>query len=129
MSDVPHSRIADPKTHYGSGKAQTRLFKMQRLTGAFNVAFLIFLVWFVVRLAGADRAEMVETIRNPLVALVLALLVINVPLHMRIGMREIIDDYVHKPSLLHLSLRLNNLFAILICAVGLLSIIKIFFWG
>ena len=43
--------IATPTTHYGSPKASTRSFKMQRLTGALNIAFLAFLVWLVVTLA------------------------------------------------------------------------------
>jgi succinate dehydrogenase / fumarate reductase membrane anchor subunit len=121
--------IADPSVHYGSPKAATRTFTWQRITGALNILFLAFLIWLVVNLAGAGRAEMVATIANPLVALVLALLIVNVTVHMRIGMREIIEDYVHDPRLNRLSLGVNDIFATLVALAALAALIKIVFWG
>ena len=126
---VSLATIADPKSRYGSGKAATRSFFTQRVTGALNVAFTLFFVWLVVRLAGAGRAEMVPIIANPIVAIVTALMVISVAIHMRIGMREVIEDYVHDEKLNRLSLTLNTLFAVLIAVVALLALIKLVFWG
>ena len=127
MIDKAH--IADPKTHYGSPHGATRHFMTQRITGALNVLFLIFFVWFVVRLAGADRAHMVEVIRNPFVAIVLCLLVINVCIHMRIGMNEVIEDYLDDEKINHLAQRANAVFAILVAVVTVISAAKILFWG
>ena len=121
--------IANPTTHYGAPKAATRAFTMQRLTGVLNIAFLGFFIWLVVSLAGADRAAMVTTIANPLVALILALLIVSVCVHMRIGMREIIEDYVHDPRLNRLSLGVNDIFTILVGLAALVALIKIVFWG
>lgn len=129
MTDIPHRRIADPDTHYGDGRAATRAFIVQRLSGALNVLLTLFFVWFVVRLAGAERAEMVAAVRQPLLALALTVLVINVPVHMRIGMREIIEDYVHEPKLNRFSLMINTFFALCIGLIGLGAIAKIYFWG
>ena len=121
--------IADPDVHYGSPKAATRAFTLQRITGALNVLFLVFLVWLVVNLAGAERALMVETIKNPFVAVVLALLVVNVALHMRIGMREIIEDYMDEGRVNRLAMIVNDIFALAIAALGLVSIAAIVFGG
>lgn len=121
--------IADPSAHYGSPKGATRDFTMQRITGALNILFLGFFAWLVVSLAGADRAAMVATIANPLVALVLALLIVSVCVHMRIGMREIIEDYVHDPRLNRLSLGVNDIFTILVGLAAIAALIKIVFWG
>jgi succinate dehydrogenase / fumarate reductase membrane anchor subunit len=126
MIDKAH--IADPKTHYGSPHGATRHFMTQRITGALNVLFLIFFVWFVVRLAGADRAEMVGVVHNPIVAIVLCLLIINVCIHMRIGMNEVIEDYL-EGDIHHLAKRANAVFAILVAVVTVLSVAKIAFWG
>jgi succinate dehydrogenase / fumarate reductase membrane anchor subunit len=101
----------------------------QRITGALNVLFLVFLVWLVASLAGADRAEMLGTVRNPFVALVLALLIVNVSLHMRIGMREIIEDYMDEGRTNRLAMTVNDVFALIICVLGLASVVKIVFWG
>ncbi len=120
--------IADPRTRYGAGKRATRLFFAQRFTGALNIAFTLFFVWFVVRLAGAGRAEMIETVRNPGIALVLGLLIVNVCAHMRIGMREVIDDYLGERSH-RLALAANDAFAIAVALLTIAAIAKIVFWG
>ena len=126
---IDKATIANPKTHYGSGKHATREFRTQRFTAMLNILFAIFFVWFVVRLAGAGRAEMVDVVRNPLVALGLVLLIINVSIHMRIGMHEIIMDYLDETKQNRLAIIANNAFAIVIPAVTLLAVAKIVFWG
>jgi len=126
---MDRSVISDPKSHYGSGKAATRHFITQRLTGALGILFTLFFIWLVVRLVGADRAEMLAVIGNPFVAVITALLLVNVCVHMRIGMLEIIEDYVVDPRLHSLSTLLNNLFCLAIALIGVLAIAKIAFWG
>lgn len=126
---IDKSAISNPKTHYGSGRAGTRDFFVQRLTGALGVLFTIFFVWFVVRLAGADRADMVEVVRNPFVAIVLALLIVNVCVHMRIGMNEVIEDYIDDEARNRLALGANTAFSIVVAVLSLVSIAKIVFWG
>jgi succinate dehydrogenase / fumarate reductase membrane anchor subunit len=121
--------IADPESRYGSARGATRHFMVQRLTGMANVLFLLFFVWFVVRLAGAERAEMVAVVAHPLVALVLSLLVVNVVAHMRIGMREVIEDYMDEGRVNRFSLLCNDMFALGVALLALGSIAKIVFWG
>ena len=126
---IDRAEIADPRTHYGSGKRATRLFVLQRLTGAFNIAFLLFFIWFVVNLAGADRAHFIGVVRNPGVAVILGLLIINVCVHMRIGMREVIEDYIGEGPRNRLALTANTAFAVLVAVVTILAIAKIALWG
>jgi succinate dehydrogenase / fumarate reductase membrane anchor subunit len=121
---IDKAQISNPKTHYGSGKGATRLFRAQRLTGLLN-----FFAWFVVRLAGADRSQMVEMVRNPFVAVVLVLLLLNVCAHMRIGMREVIEDYIDEEASNRLALRANDAFAAFVAVIGIVSILKILIWG
>jgi len=126
---IDEAKIATPTTHYGSPRHATREFKLQRLTGALNIAFTLFFVWFVVRLAGAERAQMLEVIRNPVVAIVLCLLIVNVCVHMRIGMNEVIEDYLDEDKTNRLAQRANTAFAILVAAITVISVVKILFWG
>ena len=81
-----------------------------------------------VGLASADRAEMVGVVHNPIVAIVLCLLIINVCIHMRIGMNEVIEDYL-EGDIHHLAKRANAVFAVLVAVVTVLSVAKIAFWG
>ncbi|CDP52302.1 Succinate dehydrogenase hydrophobic membrane ancho r protein [Devosia sp. DBB001] len=126
---MDRSIISDPKSHYGSGKLATRHFITQRLTGALNILFTIFFIWLVVSLAGAERAEMLAVVGNPFVAILSALLVVNVCVHMRIGMQEVIEDYVVEPRLHSLTMLLNNLFCLAIALIGVIAIAKIAIWG
>jgi succinate dehydrogenase / fumarate reductase, membrane anchor subunit len=129
MANIAHKVIANPKTSYGDGRAATRLLMVQRITGALNILFTAYLVWLVVNLAGTGRAAMVGALQSPWVWVPLVLLLLNVPVHMRIGMREIIEDYVHDPRLNRFSLMLNTFFALLIASIGIGSVLKIVFWG
>lgn len=126
---IDRAAISDPKTHYGSGKAATRGFFLQRVTGALNIAFTLFFVWFVVSLAGVGRAHFIETVRNPGIAVILCLLIINVCIHMRLGMREVIEDYISEGPRNHLALMANTVFAVLVAVVTILAVAKIVFWG
>jgi succinate dehydrogenase / fumarate reductase membrane anchor subunit len=121
--------ISTPSSRYGSGRAATWGFIAQRITGALGIVFTIFLIWIVVRLARADTERMGELLANPVVALVTALMIISTAIHMWIGMREVIEDYVHDPALNRLSLLANAAFSILIAVVTLAALVKLVIWG
>ena len=127
-SKPSRAQVQTPSTHYGNAKASTRHFITQRVTGALNIVFTLFIVWFVVSLAGKAPAEMVALAANPFVAIGLALLVVNVAIHMRNGMRDVIEDYFdkgeHSPAMLA-----NNAFVLFFLVVALGAIAKLVFWG
>jgi succinate dehydrogenase / fumarate reductase membrane anchor subunit len=126
---ISEKTIANPKTHYGSGKASTWRFIVQRVTAALNVVFTIFIIWLVVRLAGASVETMGDLLSNPVVAIVVGLMIISAAIHMEIGMREVIDDYVHGETALKLTLALNTLVSAVVALAALAALIKLAFWG
>jgi succinate dehydrogenase / fumarate reductase membrane anchor subunit len=129
MSQISQKTIATPTIHYGAGAPSTLNFIVQRLTGALNVAFTVFFVYLVVRLAKSSAAGMADLLSNPVVAIVTALMIISVALHMRIGMREVIEDYVHDEKLNSFCLLLNWAFCIVIALATLAALVKLVFWG
>jgi succinate dehydrogenase / fumarate reductase, membrane anchor subunit len=126
---ITEKTIANPKTHYGSGKASTWRFIAQRATAVLNVVFTVFLIWLVVRLAGADVEAMGDLLSNPVVCVVVGLMIISAAIHMEIGMREVLDDYVHGEAALKLSLMLNTLVCAVVALAALAALIKLAFWG
>ena len=120
--------IANPRTHYGNGKAATRHFITQRVTGLINVAFLGLLLFIVVRLAGQDRADMVSVIGNGFVGIPFAVLIVIVAIHMRNGMRDTLEDYLHG-RVYSLAMLLNTLFCVIVGLAGVGAVLKIVFWG
>ena len=125
---ITTSVIADPKSHYGDAKASTRHFWTQRVTGAINIAFLLLLLYLVVNLAGQDRPDMVAVIGNIWIGLPLALLIGIVTVHMRNGMRDTLEDYVHGRTY-RLLMMLNTLFCLIIALAGIGAVLKLVFWG
>jgi succinate dehydrogenase / fumarate reductase membrane anchor subunit len=126
---VSEKTIATPTTHYGPGKISSWLFITQRLTGALNLVFTFFLIWLVVRLAGADAGTMSDLLSNPIVAVAAGLMIISATVHMRIGMREVIEDYIHDEKLNRLCLLLNTAVAALVALAVLAALAKLVFWG
>ncbi|KRA95631.1 hypothetical protein ASD83_18460 [Devosia sp. Root685] len=120
--------IANPKAHYGDAKASTRHFITQRVTGLVNVVFLGLLLFIVVRLAGQDRADMVSVIGNGFVGVPLALLIAIAAIHMRNGMRDTLEDYLHG-RVYNLAMLLNTLFCLIVGLAGAGAVLKIVFWG
>lgn len=126
---ITRDMIANPETKYGNGKSATRHFLVQRVTGAINVLFITFLVFIVISISGEDRGDVVALLGNPLIGVPFAILFAIVCVHMRIGMREIIEDYVHETRTNRLTLSLNTFYALAVGLVGVASILKIVFWG
>lgn len=120
--------IADPRARYGNGPASTRHFITQRVTGLINIAFLLLLLFLVVRLAGQDRPDLVAVIGTPWIGLPLMVLIAIVAVHMRNGMRDTLEDYVHG-RMFSLAMMLNTLFCLFVALAGIAAVGKIVFWG
>ncbi|MCP8882774.1 succinate dehydrogenase, hydrophobic membrane anchor protein [Devosia sp. XJ19-1] len=125
---ITKDMIANPTSHYGNAKASTRHFITQRVTGAINIVFLGFLLFIVVRLAGQDRADIVGVLGAWWVGVPFAVLIGVVAVHMRNGMRDTLEDYMHG-SVYRLAMLLNTLFCLLIALAGAGAVLKIVFWG
>lgn len=111
----------------GSAKTGTEHFWHQRLTAIANIPLLVGVVWFLVAHLGASRAEVIASLKNPLMALLLVLAMLSVTWHMRLGMQTVIEDYVQSPPRKFAALMFNSAFAIFIYAVSVYSILKMSF--
>jgi succinate dehydrogenase / fumarate reductase, membrane anchor subunit len=105
----------------GSARSGTETFRRQRLTAIANVPLVLFLIYTVVTHVGADYAEVRAYIAKPIVAILLLAFVINAAIHMRIGLKEIIEDYVHGGAKV-VAILLATFFA---AGVGLASVFAI----
>ena len=127
MSDLrtPLSRVRG----LGAAREGTGTFWRQRLTGMANIPLTLFGVGIVVGLTGADHARALEVLTHPLVAVTLALMILSAAAHMRIGMKEIIEDYVHGELAKIALVTLSTFFCVFVGAVGVFSVLKIAFGG
>ncbi|MEO0328472.1 MAG: succinate dehydrogenase, hydrophobic membrane anchor protein [Pseudomonadota bacterium] len=113
----------------GSAKEGTDHFWRQRLTAVANVPLIGFFVWLIVSLNGASHAEVVSTLSNPFVALVLLAVIFSVCLHMKLGMQVVIEDYIHAEGLKISLIILNIFFCISIGIASAFAVLKLGFGG
>jgi succinate dehydrogenase / fumarate reductase membrane anchor subunit len=109
----------------GSARRGTETFFLQRLTAIANVPLVIFLIVSIVSHIGADYGTVRAYLAQPLVAVAMLALVISASIHMRIGLKEIIEDYVHGEGAKLAALLLATFFAVGIALASTLALVKI----
>ncbi len=109
----------------GSARRGTETFWLQRLTAVANVPLVIFLIVTIVSHIGADYGTVRAYLAQPLVALALLALVISAATHMRIGLKEIIEDYIQDDGLKIAALLLATFYAVGIGLACTLALVKI----
>ncbi|AMM83641.1 succinate dehydrogenase, hydrophobic membrane anchor protein [Martelella sp. AD-3] len=113
----------------GSSKEGTHHFWMQRMTAVALVPLFIFFILFVIAHLGASYETVIGALANPFVAVLMGMMVIAGLIHMRIGMQEVIDDYVHNELLKLSALLANTFFTVLVGGFCLFALLKIAFVG
>ena len=108
----------------GTARHGTETFWRQRLTAVANVPLVIFLILAIVTHIGASYADVHAFLARPLVALAFAALILSAAIHMRIGLKEIIEDYVHGGAKI-VAILLATFFAIGVGLASLLALLKI----
>ena len=81
------------------------------------------------RLPGLDHEMVVNWLAQPLVAVPMILMLINVFYHLRLGLQVVIEDYVHDDALKFGAILLLNFYAIGAAALGIFAVARIAFTG
>ncbi|RZL51988.1 MAG: succinate dehydrogenase, hydrophobic membrane anchor protein [Sphingomonas sp.] len=110
----------------GSAKEGTHHWWTQRLTAGANLLLMAWLMISIARQSSFDYASMRLWMESGWVAIPMALLVISVFWHFRLGLQVVIEDYQHDESRVVLMVLLN-FFVLATGAVALFSILKIAF--
>jgi succinate dehydrogenase / fumarate reductase membrane anchor subunit len=111
----------------GSAKSGTEHWWHQRVTSVALLPLSLFVVVLMASLIGADHAAVVARIGHPVVATGLILTLGAVAWHMQLGMRVIIEDYVHGPGWKVAALIANACLAVVIAAAGTFAVLTISF--
>ena len=127
MSDMrtPLARVRG----LGSAHEGTAHFWRQRVSGVALVPLSLFVIGWMLSLKGAGYAEVRASLAEPLVTLAVALFLVVSLDHMRIGMKEIVEDYVHGEGGRLTLLVLNTFFTVANGVVSLFALAKLAFGG
>lgn len=103
----------------------TQHFVRQRLTALIQVPLVIWLIVAIVGHVGDTREEMLAWVAKPWNAALIVAFFLSVPLHMSVGIGDVIDDYLHKRATRSLTHLLNSSYALIIGGAGVFSVIAI----
>jgi succinate dehydrogenase / fumarate reductase membrane anchor subunit len=113
----------------GSAKQGVGHFLVERVTAIALVPLVLWAVYSGLVLAVQPYEGAVTWIRSPVNAVLLGLLVVAGFWHMHVGLRVVVEDYIHKPLGKSLSLLLNLFVCVGIGALALFCILKVAFGG
>ena len=109
----------------GAAHGGTETFWRQRVTAIANVPLVIFLILSIVSHIGASYAQVKAYLAQPVVAVLMLALIISAAIHMRIGLKEIIDDYVQGEGCKIAAILAVTFFAGAVGIASTLAIVKI----
>lgn len=113
----------------GSARSGTEHFWRVRTTAVALVPLLLFYVVFLIMYAGRPYEEVLAALANPFVSVITALTIVASIIHMKLGMEEIIQDYIHSEGLKLSLLVLNAFFSLFVGGLCLFAGLKIAFAG
>ena len=124
-------RTRSPLAHargLGSAKAGVQAWWLERVTAVALVPLTLWLTASLIALTGRDYSAFIAWLRDPLAALLLVLLLLALFVHLALGLKVVIEDYVHGrakiPALI--AVRLG---CVVLCVAGVLATLSVSFGG
>jgi succinate dehydrogenase / fumarate reductase membrane anchor subunit len=114
-------------TGLGSAKSGVHHWWLQRLT---SIALVPLTIWFTVSLASLsslDHVTVVAWMAQSWTALLLVLLVLVATYHSQLGVRVVVEDYVHNTGLRTVTLVTLTFLHTFLAVAGVFAILKVAF--
>ena len=111
----------------GAAKNGTHHWWLQRVTAIANIPLLLWLAASLVMGVASDHLVLSAWVAQPLTAILLILLSINLFLHIALGLQVFIEDYVHDGAMKIAALLAVKFFAVAGGVASVFSIVKIAF--
>jgi succinate dehydrogenase / fumarate reductase, membrane anchor subunit len=113
----------------GSAKGGAHHWWLQRLT---SIALVPLTIWFTVSLLSLpslDHVTVVSWMAQSWTALLLIVLVLVATYHSQLGVRVVVEDYVHNNGMKTLTLVILTFAHALVAVAGVFAILKVAFGG
>jgi succinate dehydrogenase / fumarate reductase, membrane anchor subunit len=109
----------------GASGTGTREYWLLKLTSVALLPLTIFIIGLLIALKDADHARVADAIAAPYIAVPLFFFILANAIHMRLGMQNIIDDYVHDKGMKKLTVGANLFFSYGTAAAAFYFLLKI----
>ena len=113
----------------GSAKHGVGSFITERVTAVALIPLVLWAVYSGLILSLATYQGAVIWLRSPVNAVLLSLLIVVGFWHMQVGLRVIVEDYIHKPLGKSLCLLVNLFVCVGAAALAIFCVLKVAFGG
>ncbi|OAF17313.1 MULTISPECIES: succinate dehydrogenase, hydrophobic membrane anchor protein [Bradyrhizobium] len=127
-TDTPKRSMRTPLgrvRNLGAAHSGTSDFWRQRLTAVAMTLLMIPVLVIIMMLLGRNQAGAAQILGSLPIAVIMLLFIIASAWHMKIGMQEVINDYVHNEKVKLVSMMLNNFFSIAVALASIYAILKL----
>ena len=97
----------------------------ERLSSLILVPLTVWGLWSGYTMSGAGYDAALDWFRSPVNAVLLAVTLLVSLWHMQMGLKVIVDDYIHKPGSRAATLNLIGLLCVLLAAAGVFFIVRL----
>ena len=98
---------------------------IQRITAVILLPLLLFFLYSLINLVNQDYTGALDFFDNYLPIIIFTLFLIFAGLHFKLGLNEIIEDYVQDERLKSILNRVITLYSAILPVIGVISLIKI----
>jgi succinate dehydrogenase / fumarate reductase membrane anchor subunit len=98
---------------------------IQRITAVILLPLLLFFLYSLINLVNQDYTGALDFFDNYLPIIIFTLFLIFAGLHFKLGLNEIIEDYVQDERLKSILNRVITLYSAILPIIGVISLIKI----
>jgi len=109
----------------GSAKEGVHHWYVQRATAILLLFLVGWLIYAMIKLAGAGHAEAAAFVANPTNAAFMLVLLVSLFYHAMLGLQVVIEDYVHQPVLEMVLHFLTRAGAFIGMAIGIIHVLKL----
>jgi succinate dehydrogenase / fumarate reductase, membrane anchor subunit len=118
---TPLSRVR----YLGASHSGTSDFWRQRLTGVAITLLIVPVIVVVMMLLGRNQAFAAQILGSLPIAIIMLLFIVASAWHMKIGMQEVIEDYVHNEKVKLICVMANNFFSVAVALASIYAILKL----
>ena len=112
--------------HLGSAREGLKEWRVQRWTALALIPLGLWFVASILSLATSDRLTAAAWLGSPVPALLTIVLLVALLAHAVVGVRSVLDDYVHTRTRLVAADLLVRAIAIILGCAGVLAVLKLF---
>jgi succinate dehydrogenase / fumarate reductase membrane anchor subunit len=109
----------------GAAKEGVTHWWMQRVTALALIPLTVWFAYSMAMLGKMDHETLVAWIRSPAVTVLLILLIVVGPYHMQLGLKVILEDYIHSGWLKLSAIIAMNFMTVALMVAGVLAVLRI----